>query len=545
MKTRVLALIIVGALGFTAVAFAGVMGYRMFFGASQDEAVALVPEDALVYGNVFLDPSMDQKRAIGDLLEKFPQAPSTDEARNQLVELFDKGLAEIDMSFDEDVDPWLGDQIAGFSMTPNELMAAQSSDAVALAQNQPAAAFLVASDDDDAALEFIDGAASRGENNFTEKSYEGVDYKLSESDGNAVGIVDGYVVVGSESGLKDVVDTSAGEPSLSKNETYTDTIDRLTDDRLATVYFDGRRLTDALDKSGAAPPGSDEALGGLGAFGVNAMEPVGAALFAQSDKVVFESTSTLPEGVAGDLARSADSGLLAELPADSFGALGLSDFGKSLTTFYEVAAQGFTGAGAGTQEDFDQQFEAQTGLNPREDLLSWMGDAGVFVTGTDPNSVAGGLVVHSTDPARSSAAIAQISRLLQDQGLQTEPMSLAGADGFKVQPGGSPQPIVVLAGEKVVVAYGEQAAESAYNGDPALSGSETFQNALGGLGDGFTPSGYFDLNAIRTLAESAGAAEDPDYAQEVKPWLEPHSNVAFGSSVDGDRVTQRLVIGIE
>ena len=51
-------------------------------------------------------------------------------------------------------------------------------------------------------------------------------------------------------------------------------------------------------------------------------------------------------------------------------------------------SMGKAGAGAGTQEDFDQQFEAQTGLNPREDLLSWMGDAGVFVSGTDPNSVA-------------------------------------------------------------------------------------------------------------------------------------------------------------
>ena len=544
MKSRVFILTIVGVLGFTAVAFAGVMGYRMFFGASEDEAVTLVPEDALVYGNVFLDPSMDQKRAIGDLLEKFPQAPSADEARNQVVSLFDKGLSEIDMSFDDDIDPWLGDQIAGFSMTPNDLIPSQPADAAALEENAPTAAFLVASDDDEAAQTFINEAASSSDNDFTEKSYEGVDYKLSESDGNAVGIVDGYVVVGSEPGLKAVVDTSGGEPSLSEDETYTDTIDRLTEDRLATVYFDGRKLTAALERSGATPPGNGS-LDGLGALGVNAVEPVGAALFAQADKVVFEATSSLPEGAAGDLARSAGSGLLAELPADSFGALGLSDFGKTLTTFYEVAATGFAGAGAGTQEDFDQQFEAQTGLNPREDLLSWMGDAGVFVSGTDPNSVAGGLVVQSTDPAASSAAVGQIEKLLQGQGLQTEPVSLAGAEGFKVQPEGSPQPIVVLAGEKVVVAYGEQAAESAYNGDPALSSSETFQNALGGLGDGYTPSGYFDLNAIQTLAESAGAAEYPDYAEEVKPWLEPLSYVAFGASVDGDRVTQRLVIGIE
>lgn len=540
MKTRVLVLTIAGVLGFAAVAFAGVMGYRMFFGASEDEAVGLVPRDALVYGNVFLDPSMDQKRAIGDLLERFPQAPNTQEARNQLVELFDKGLAEIDMTFEADVDPWLGDQIAGFSMTPDSLIAPQASNtSVPAEQDQPAAAFLVTSDDDDAAQAFIDVASQRGDKKLTDEAYEGVDYKVSDEDGAAVGIVDGYVVIGSEAGLKAVVDTAAGEPNLSDNETYTDTIEQLTEDRLATVYFDGRKLADALEESGSFGPGS-----GLGVVGVNSLEPVGVALFAQSDKVTFEATSKVPSDAA-DLASSTGSGLLAELPADSFGALGLAELGQTLTTFYETTAETAQGAGAGTLEQLDQQVEAQLGLNLREDLFSWMGNAGVFATGADPDSVAGGLVVESTDPAASSASLDKLEQLIQSQGLQTEPVSIAGVDGFEVQPEGSPQPIVVLDGDKVVVAYGEQAAESAYNSDPALSDSETFQRALGGLGDGFTPTGYFDLNAIQTLAEAAGAAQFPIYEQDVKPWVDPLAYVAFGSSVDEDRVTQRLVIGIE
>src|SRR5919106_3858143 len=120
MKTRVVILAVVGVLGVAAVAVAGTLAYQMFFGSASDNAVNLVPADAVVYGNVFLDPSMDQKRAIEDLLEKFPEAPNADEARNKLVDLLDEGLAEIDMNFDDDIDPWFGNQIAGWIQLPED-----------------------------------------------------------------------------------------------------------------------------------------------------------------------------------------------------------------------------------------------------------------------------------------------------------------------------------------------------------------------------------------------------------------------------------------
>ena len=541
MKTRVVILAVVGVLGFAAVAVAGTLAYQMFFGAAEDDAVNLVPADAVAYGSIFLDPSTNQKRAIGDLLEKFPEAPNADEARTKFVELLDKGLAEIDMTFEDDIDPWLGNQVAGWAQIPENLEST-STDSPLAGENAPPAAFLIASDDDEAAIQFVEDASAKSDADLTDKSYEGADYVLNEEEGSAAGVVDGFLVIGTEVGFKAVVDVSGGEDSLADSETYTDTTDELTEDRLATFYFDGSAVADALEDSGA-PAGAFES-GSFGMFG-GSLSPTAGALFAESDKVVFETTST-PGEEDGQEAPEISDGLLPDLPGDSWGAFGLSDLGATLETVYDGLIESFA-AGGMTPEDLDAQIEAQTGLNLREDLLSWMGDAGLFVTGTDPLNAGGGVVIESSDPTTSSATIDQLANLLEQQGIPTEPLSAGGAEGFAVEipAPGEWQQVVVLAGERVVIAYGEEAAVSALEGSDPLSESEAFQNATEGLGEDFTAAGYFDVDAMQELAEASGASQFPEYEEEVKPWLEPFTYVTFGSRENGGRLVQRLVIGID
>jgi hypothetical protein len=543
MKTRVVILAVVGVLGVAAIAVAGTLAYQTFFGSAEDNAVNLVPADAAAYGSVFLDPSTDQKRAIEDLLEKFPEAPSTDEARNKLVDLIDEGLAEIDMNFEDDIDPWLGDQIAGWAQIPDDLMSGEAVTTPGTEIDSPPAAFLIASDDDDAAIQFVEEASAKSDDELSEKSYEGADYMLNEEEKSAAGVVDGFLVIGTEIGFKAVVDVSGGEDSLSDSETFTDATDELTEDRLATFYFDGSAVVDALEKSGGAPPGAFDS-GSFGLLG-GSLSPTAGALFVESDKVVFETTSEPGDEDGQELPAISD-GLLPDVPGDSWGAFGLADLGATLEVAYEGLIDSFA-AGGMSPEDLDAQFEAQTGLNLREDLLSWMGDAGIFVSGTDPVSIEGGLVIESSDPATSSATVDQLATLLERQGIRTEPLSAGGAEGFAVDipAPGVTQRAVVLAGERVVIAYGEEAAVRALEGSDPLSESEAFQTATEGLGDGFTASGYFDVDAIQELAEAAGASQFPEYEEDVKPWLEPFTYVTFGSRENGGRLVQRLVIGID
>src|SRR5688572_6037446 len=78
---------------------------RFWTGPVSDEAIDLVPEDAAIYFNAFLNPSRDQKRALRDLLEKFEKAPTPDEATDELADLINQGLEDVGLTFQEDIDP--------------------------------------------------------------------------------------------------------------------------------------------------------------------------------------------------------------------------------------------------------------------------------------------------------------------------------------------------------------------------------------------------------------------------------------------------------
>lgn len=530
MKTKTLALALGGVVVLAGLAYAGTIGYRMLFADAEDNAVTLVPQEAFVYGNVFLDPSTDQKEAIRDLLEKFPKAPNPEEAKDQLTELFDEGLKEIDATFEDDIDPWLGTQVAGFAVAPQS------------PEGDPTGAFLIGSDDNDAAQAFIDKAISKSDLEFQEKTYEGVTYQLN-GDSGAVGLVGDFVVIGGEQGFKDVVDTEAGGDSLEGTDRYADTEERLTDDRLATFYFDAKPLSDLL----AQTPGA--AGMNLGALGLNTEEPVGAALYVGSDRIVFESNSKLPtQGEGASLAALAQgSGLLAELPGQSWGAFGLPNAGEFIRKAFEQFAAAFAAAAGADPSQFEQEFEAQTGLNFQDDIVSWMGDLGVFVQGTDLNTIGGGIVIESKDPATSTATLKRIGELIEAQaGVSLQPLTLPGVEGFSIQEPEMPQPINFVAADKVVIAFGNEATEAALQSDETLADNPTFQAAGSALGEGFSTSAYFDIATIVGFAETAGGfSTDETYQADVKPWLDPLSFVAAGSKVEGDRITQRFIIGVE
>jgi Protein of unknown function (DUF3352) len=531
MRPRVVAIVVGALMVLAGVGAAGVLAWQFFFAPATDTAVELVPRDAFVYGNVFLSPSSGQKRAISNLLDKFPAAPSPEEAKNKLTDALDEGLAEIDANFKDDVEPWLGNQIAGFALAP------------ASVEDDPEGALLIASKNNDAAESFLEKAIENAsDTSFSDETYEDVDYHLGD-DGSATGIVDDFVVIGSEGGFKAVVDVDDDAPNLSESDRFNDTVDRLTDDRLATIYFDGKELSDFLDQSAQFVPGFDPTL--FGGFG----EPVGVALFAASDKVVFETSAKVPdEGAAGELAKAGlGSDILARLPERSWGAFGIGNSGEWFSNLYNLFAEGFGVPSGQDADSIGRQFEAQTGLNLEDDIFGWMGDLGIFVEGTTIFEVAGGVVIETTDPATSSATVETVGELLGQQGAPVGPLQLEGLNGFSVQQAGVPQPVNVVASEdRVVIAYGNSATQDALGSQSTLESNQTFQEATEALGEGFKPSGFFDAQAIITLVENIpGPTEDATYKEDVKPWLDPLGFLTFGSKEEDGRILQRIVLGVK
>lgn len=494
---------------------------------ARDEAVRLVPASAVVYGNVFLDPSIPQKLALQDLIARFPGASTPEQAKAAITRFLDEGLEEIGMSFAEDVEPWLGRQVAFFALPPPSGLTPSG------APTDVGAAVLIASDDGAATQAALDKAIAVDESRSssaptTPATHNGVDYLVSIDGQDAVAVIDDFLVLGNESGLKAVADARAGA-SLGSSDDYQEAVGGLTEDRLASFYLDpGKVLATQM------PPGMATAFGDTGGVSV---------LYARSDALVVETSSSGPP--APGLMPTSGTDLIDTLPGDSWAAFGIPTFGGSLQVGLGKIMDAVPGAppGAGL-EMIDQQFQAQFGLSLQEDVLSWLGDVAVFARGDSVESIGGGVVIRASDPARAAAALPKIKAALQKGGVPIKPLDMGGFEGFSIQDKAMPEAInVALADERVLIVYGRDSTLAALGSDPSLAGSESFTAAKSSLGDGFAVIGFLDIGSIVGLFESA-ASSDPIYQNNVKPYLDRLSSVAIGSKKDGDHTVTRVVISV-
>jgi hypothetical protein len=470
-----------------------------------DEAASgaseLVPAGSVMYGEADLQPDGDQKRAVESILSKFP---GEGEPGDRLKNLIEKGLRESDapIGFEKDIEPWLGDQAAFFI------------GGIGQSGQAKASAALVATTDEDKARATVEKSA---EGKLSKHDYNGVEYMTDAGSDDAAAVFDGFVVLGTEDGVKAAIDTSKGGKKLSDDESFQKAVDDAADDRLGFFYVNSPALVDAAREVGTQFPDT---------FRKFFNEPVAATIDADDDGVVAEAK--VPPQLAhtiGFLGQGSD--LIADLPADSWLALGQKDLGK-LISFYEDAFAAL----AGGRAQIEGQFKAATGLDLQQDVLSWMGDFGVFVRGTSLSNLDGALVVESSDETKSARFLAAIERLARSESngdTQIRPRS----GGFTVGIRNLPQAIQVFqSGGRVIVAYGARAAKDAANPSEKLGSSPDFTSAKDSLGDNDV-SFYVLVKPILDLVESTGAADDADW-QKAKPYLEPLNALVGGTSGTGD-----------
>ena len=463
-------------------------------------ASELVPGGAVVYGEANLKPEGDQKKAIDSILAKFPGG---DRAGDRLKELIDKGLRKSDapISFKDDVEPWLGDEAAFFVGH-----IAQSGDP------QSSAAVIAATDEDKARA-----ALEKSADGKTEKhDYKGVSY-ITDSTGDAGAVFDGFLVLGTENGVKATIDTSKGGPKLSDDPDYRKALAKAASDRLGFFYVNSPELLASLRDAGQPIPDS---------FQKFLKESVVATVDADDDGVVLEGS--IPSEMGGAFALFGQgSDLLKELPGDSWLAFGQSDLGKLLGVYVDAYA-----GIAGGRDAAEAQFKAATGLDLQRDVLSWMGDFGVFARGTSLASLDGALVVKTSDEAASGrflSALERLARAQADSGTEIQRRS----GGFTIRIATVPKPIhAFVQSGKVVFAYGDAAARDAVNPSGTLGDSPDFTAAQDSLGD-YDVSSYVLIKPILDLVDSTSAGDDAHW-QDAKPYLEPLNALVAGTSGSGD-----------
>jgi hypothetical protein len=481
-------------------------------------ATTLAPAGSLMYGEIDLDPSGNQKRAIEELVAKFPGEGTAGERLGSLIE---KGLDKADapISFERDVEPWLGDT-AGFFVTGGRG-----------GEDPHSGAVLIAASDEKAAR---DALAKAIEGKVLKQRHEGVEYLVGEDD-DAAGVVDGFAVIGTERAVKAAIETAQGGSSLSDDDAYTDAVADAADDRLGLFYLNSPKLLEAMQGS----PG-DEALRSFEEF---FEDPYVATLDVDDDGVSLEADA--PESLAKLMPFFGEgSELMNELPADSWLALAQPDLGKVLDHYVEAF-----GASVGGREALETQLRAMTGLDLERDVLGWMGDFAVFVRGTTVRELNGAVVIETKDPDASGRLLSRLEALAegseQSSGTRVGPLSApGGGEGFTLRDDELGQPLHIFQrDDRVVVAYGDAAARDALDPDETLGDSAEYANAANSL-DGYAVSMYVAVAPILELVDSTDAGADPGW-REARPYLEPLKALVAGTEGDGDELRSALRLLVE
>jgi hypothetical protein len=506
---RLAALTVAGAAALGAVACGSGGG-----GAASGDPAAAVPPGAPVYAEAVVAPQGAQAASLDRLARRILR---TDDPGRELVAIFDRAARSRGVTFADDVRPWLGRRV-GLAVTG------------AGTRGRPDAVVVATSRDDAAAAERLAELVGRG---AVEDAYRDVELRVDRDEGTAGAVLDGFVLLGSERAVRAAIDAVKGD-ALAGTDRFERARDELGGDGVGFAFADVRALLRARPAGG----GASGAL--LGPLAEALPEWVAARVRAEPRAIVADVAAA--GGRAGSvLAGDGAARAVAGVPGDAWLAVGLSDVGDSLTSLLD--AVGASGLGKLGVAQVEEQVRRATGLDLREDVLAWMGDAALFVAGDRVTGLGGALVVTSTDAAASARAIRGLGGLLRGPGgaaAAVRELDRPAIDaGWAIRGAGDRELLVAAAGPKVVVAVGRPALQAALRPGRELGATAAFRRAAVGLGGGLRPSLYLDLRAVAGLL-----GEHREHAR-VRRHLAAFGPLVGAARQDGDLTRARLRAEVE
>jgi hypothetical protein len=419
------------------------------------------------------------------------------------------------------------------------------------------------------AKSFLEGQAHSAGAHTT--SYRGVTYQVSP-DGVAEGIVHKFAVIGSEAGVKSVIETAADGSSLAQASAYSKLASTAQQGALANAYLSPEELTHAVrGSSGGGSAGSAESIlplleGLLGSPG-----QVYLSVIPSSNQVVVDldtlppTSSTTGSGSSGSASSSTESSsansealgasgaqVLRGLPGRSWLAVGIGDLGRAV---------GHGGKGLGAFSSLSSALNidgfdfgkllaplSSRSLDVQRDLLSWAGATGLYVSGSSLLELQAALVITSKDPASSRAAVAKLAQTYREAGGQTSPTSVPGTEtAVTVRLPSFPLQLTLAAGQgKFVAGLGSSSIEEALNPQSTLGNAPSYSAASSTLGGGIQPSALIEVHTISGLLESLGLNQAPGFSS-IASAVAPLGTVTAGGgeSLANGVKRARLVIGLQ
>ncbi|MFZ2114738.1 MAG: DUF3352 domain-containing protein [Solirubrobacteraceae bacterium] len=546
-RTNCIALALMSLLGASVLAGCGSSG-------SSGDPTSLVPVSAPLYANVAVKPSGG---ASGDASTAAKDLTHLAEPYGSLAQaLLSSDGSHVE--FKRDIEPWVG-QSAGIFITSLDTSklpesgssaqalleggltsAASSLGAGTFGASGAQGAIVFETSDVGKARSFLEGRAHEQQAHTT--SYRGVTYQVSAG-GEAEGIVKDFAVIGSESGLKEAIDTSLGGSPITSASGYV----KPPSDAIASAYAQPEALLKAIHGSG-----------GLAGQGVSLL----GELFADSQTASLSVTPTSNTiSIQGEIHSSNDSAplfgqegakQLGELPGGSWLAAGVGNVGanlpRALALLHGVASFGtstiFSSLGG---PSIEKLFDAIDSPNAKlqQDFAGWAGSGGMFVSGTGLFNLQAALVISSNDPSASRAAVGQLASLMKSAGAIVSNTSIAGTDAaVSVKLQGFPAVIYIADGDgKFVLGLGESSVQGALSPSSTLSTSPSYASATSALGGGIEPSLIVEFPTLLGFLEGIGLTQSPGVSSLV-PYFKSLGTLTAGATSQGGVQHFRVVVGL-
>lgn len=470
-----------------------------------DDAIALVPEDAVAYVHLDVDSGTAQFEAAQEIAGRLPLL-------TQLAIADVSSIAGRPIDFNGEVRPWSGGE-AALAVLPG----IDGFDQV----------LMLEADDEDGASEFADGllgpAAVSNDIGGTEV--------LVGDDGFSTVLYEGFLLLGTKAGIAQIVDVPATSKSLDETSAAS-VLDRLPASSLASAYLSSEGAAELVGGSGS--------LGSLDTFvDSSATTGVAASVSVEGDFADVSIRSDLdPEGT------EASPGFFAALPkfrpsltadvgGDSLAYLGLGDPSSSIDSL-RLQAAAEAPALLSAFDGFEAALQRDGGISLEEDLLPLLGsevalsvepvfDESAPVT---PGTVASSgtpyvsLIAAGVDETEAATALAGlqaplIEALAPEDEAQVpafETSEIAGVEAQSLFV--SPQVDLTYAtfADRLVIATDRLAVEQARAEDGGLAGTDGFAGLTEDLPEEVSLLVYLNLDGLLGLGEQVGLAEDPVYA---------------------------------
>lgn len=568
------------ALAACAVALMGALagcGSSSSPGSSADPA-SVIPEGAALFASATVRPSGSLKSAAEtDGKDLTHQA---DPYLRLLGALQTPGSPQL--NYTRDVAPWLGLSAGVYlsslgstgplvSLLEQSLLGGSSSAATSFpfSSSGEQGALVLDTSDSSKADSFLKTQAGHAGAHST--SYRGISYQAT-SGGVAFALVDRLAVIGSESAVHSVIDTSLGGASLARSSGYSKLLAKAPTGVLAHIYSDPTALGSSPSPGGAGANASASGLLSLLSGGAQA----NISLVPSSGSLTLDA-DTLP-GAGGP--KPSTSGLLSadpesakaleELPGESWLAIGLGHLAGSLAQDVSgLKALGSLGSTPGVSSpegattstlSIKSLIDAMTAplsalgaatKQAQQEFASWMGSAGIFASGSSLLELKAAIVIESKNAALSRAAVSKLASQLRSGGGSLRPVSIPGTEAAQgVALTGLPLVLDIADGRasdgksKFVLGFGEASVQDALKPSSTMGNSETRSSASTALGEGIQPSIVFQVPTLLSLLEGIDLTEDPTISKFV-PYLRAVATVSGGGKELGGEVERfRLGLGL-